>query len=303
MFRDIGYRSLPVTSRQYIDSIYAHSQRSIVTSSFPGQNYIDLANWLLQGHSGPGTLYSTVTNRDRHHLAVFQNLDQLGPEKTPLLLTQSELPRLTCHPAPEREKGHVLFLRGFLSPQWIAEVGSRYRVDAEFFHRHLDFFASSVHRSCFGLPSLPNTSNNIIHIIINTIICNHHSPSIPTDDLLDRRSEAAEHMVRYKRQLQTSARCGDSLVREYSVLDGQFSVIEQRVSVCICRNSDGWLGKLFAKPYELLLTAYSTCLDGQWYESERFAAWTMDRQLWSRDICFTSHSTSSQNDITENWRE
>lgn len=159
----------------------------------------------------------------------------------------------------------MLFLRGFLSPEWIAEIGSRYRVDPEFIHRHLDFFASSVHRSCFSLPSLPTTSNNIIHININTIICSQHSHSIPTDDLLNRRREAAEQMIRYKRQLQTSARCGDSLVREYSVLNDQFSVIEQRISVSICRNGDGWLGKLFAKPYELLLTCcHSPCLDGQW---------------------------------------
>lgn len=264
IFWDLGADLLLVTPRQYVEAIYAHSQRSIVSSSFPGQNYIDLANWLLKEHSGTNSSYSTVTNRDRHHLAVLHNLDQLAPEKGPLLLTQSDLPRLTTHHPPERGDGHVLFLQGFLSPQWIAEIGSKYRVDAEFIHRHLDFFASSVHRGCFSLPSLPSTSNNIIHINVNTIICDHHSPSILTSDLLDRRREAAEHMVRYKRQLQTSARCGDSLVREYGVLNDQFSVIEQRISVCMCRNGDGWLGELIAKSYKLLMTGYSPCLDGHW---------------------------------------
>lgn len=68
--------------------------------------------------------------------------------------------------------------------------------------------------------------------------------------------------MRYKRQLQASARCGDSLVREYSVLNDQFSIIEQRIFVCICRNGDDWLDKLIAKLYKLLMTGYSPCLNG-----------------------------------------
>jgi hypothetical protein len=51
-------------------------------------------------------------------------------------------------------------------------------------------------------------------------------------------------MARYKRSLQKSASCGDSIVREYSILSDRYSVIEQRISLCIAENGDGWAGKL-----------------------------------------------------------
>jgi hypothetical protein len=141
-----------------------------------------------------------------------------------------------------------VFVRGFPSPSWVAELGSRYRIDPEYFYRHLDFFDSDLmfqsHGSCFNKPSLLSTSNNIIHIPVMTILT--ETGVYPGWEVYAnsaaRRSWLAKQVSLYRRTFRRSAKCGDSTVREYSVLSNRYSVMEQRISVCIIDDEPGWVG-------------------------------------------------------------
>lgn len=161
-----------------------------------------------------------------------------------MLLANKDVARLAPIPHPSHGKGHLLFVCGHLSPSWLAEIGSKYRVDPEFFCRHLDFLDSSIYRSLSDSPSLVSTTNNIIHVYVTTVLTNALGLTRTSGSLLGHRELKKAEMSKYKRQLPKSAQCGDSLVRQYDVFGDHHSIIEQRVSICITENGDGWTGKL-----------------------------------------------------------
>ncbi|KAE8150034.1 hypothetical protein BDV25DRAFT_140225 [Aspergillus avenaceus] len=228
-----------VSPQQYVQSIYAHSQRSIVKSVFPGQSYIDLATWLLQSRDEHIKLEDGA-QQGQEYMATLHDMCTQGSEQT-WHFSQDHLAIFASHPYPEEGQGHLLFIHGFLSPQWIAEIGSKYRIDPEFFHRHLNFFASSVYRHCFSLPSLVSTTTNIIDVYVNTIICQGHVQSMSKNHLVQHRANVPNQIAKYKRLLSSRARPGDSLVREYTILSEQISVIEQKISISINQAEGGWI--------------------------------------------------------------
>ncbi len=215
-----------------------------MSSSFPGCNYAALSYWLLR--PSPGILSQDTQSGflDKHRLIVLHDLDDQGPGRT-CVFSKDDISMLSMSRS-HQGRGRLLFARGFLSPSWVAEIGSTYRIDPEFFCRHLDFFDSSVHRTCFNMPSLLNTTNNIMHIHINTILTDAmpYSTANLYDNSVHHRASIQEQMSTYKRSLQNSAGCGDSIVRDYSILSDRYSVIEQRISICVAENGDGWTGKL-----------------------------------------------------------
>ncbi|KAI0447528.1 hypothetical protein F4803DRAFT_573380 [Xylaria telfairii] len=237
-----------LTSHEYVHAIFRHSRRSALTSSFPGRNYIDLANWLLPQtpNSRPPNCHlnhrlpSTVGD-DKHWLAVLHHLSGHEHDCTQLL-AHHDVSALEVALKPASKLGNLLFLRGYLPPSWIAEIGSRYRIDPEFFARHLDFFGPSTYRDSFDSPSLITTNNNIIHVYVNTILTNESSYPQVSSGFAAHHREIKEQLSKYKHQLQRSANCGDSIVREYTVLSPQYAVIEQRFSICISPDGEGWVG-------------------------------------------------------------
>ncbi|KAI0858272.1 hypothetical protein F4860DRAFT_517002 [Xylaria cubensis] len=224
---------------EYAQAIYRHSRRSILTSSFPGHNYVDLADWLLRPNQ---KLRPTLQPAPQvHSLAVLHDLDGSGAGKT-LAFGETGIASLVAHPAPKPGLGHLLFLRGHLLPSWITELGSRYRVDPEFFRRHLDFLSPASHGRGMDVPPLASSSNNIIHLNVNTIVVASSPYSYARGGFIQCNKDISERLARYRRQLPNTACWGDSIVREYTVLNEQYSIIKQRISVCITENGDGWLG-------------------------------------------------------------
>ena len=248
-----------VTSTEYKQAIYAHSHRYTPSSSFPGRNYEALANWLLR--SAAASPQISAKRGDGHKLIYIHQLGDARPDTSVRVVTDADADSggaILFPPRPEdnhRRGGQVLFFCGFPSPTWVAELGSRYRIDPEFFQRHLDFLSVTVHGSSFDSPSLPNTSNNIIHIPVNTIL--RGIMSVSTINLYDssvrHRAVVKEQLAKYRRGLQSVAACGDSIVREYSILSSRYSVIEQRISVCVAEDGDGWAGKFFLVSHHFVL--------------------------------------------------
>lgn len=198
----------------------------------------------------PGSLSTGLQTQsmDEHRLIVLHHLGNSEPGRLRSFTDQDDVALPASRPL--QGKGHLLFLRGFLSSPWVAELGSRYRIDPEFFNRHLDFFDASSHGDCFNTPSLLNTTNNIIHVPLTTLFTDSmpHSTVNLYDSSVGYRGMIRDQLSKYKRSLQKLANCGDSIVREYSILSKRYSVIEQRISICIVEDGDGWAGTLSRFP-------------------------------------------------------
>lgn len=143
----------------------------------------------------------------------------------------------------QNQSGQVLLLRGCPSPEWIKAIGGKYRIDPEFIQRHLDFFATLAPRSVFSLPSLASSTSNIIRLTTSTVVYQDTSlGKKKAADLQASRRTQAEDMSTYRRQYQNNCHCGDSIVREISMLDENYSILEQSISIRVQRNHDGWIG-------------------------------------------------------------
>lgn len=220
-----------VTPKDYISSIYAHALRTAGTSIYAGPHYHDLASWLNQD---PRRASVIPTASDGHHLAIVHNLT--GAD-SPCCLSSNQIDDLRSYPQPPKSTGQLLFLRGYLLPAWIGTIGSRFGVDPEFIRRHLEFFVVSDQRRVFSVPSLASKTDNIIQLCVNTILVRDHSLApIGSEEFHWYRREHVEAFATYKRQLQTHIGSGDSLVREYSLLDGRYAVLDQCISVCVTKN-------------------------------------------------------------------
>jgi hypothetical protein len=143
---------------------------------------------------------------------------------------------------PAKGAGQIVFIRGFISPSWVAAIGSKYGIDPEFFRRHMDFLSASIDRHAFSIPSLASSSSNLFRICVNTLV---HRDDFGKQNLQSQRSNQSAELAAYKIQQLCSTKvcCGDSLVREYSTICSSFSVIEQWISLCIAKTESGWTGK------------------------------------------------------------
>lgn len=142
----------------------------------------------------------------------------------------------------DESSGEIVFIRGFLSPVWVSTVGSKYNIDPEYFRRHMDFLSVSIDRHAYSLPSLPNSSNNIFRVCINTIF---HRDDFGGQHLQLQRSRESTALGAYRIQQLGSTKvcCGDSLVREYCTICPCFSVMEQWISLYISKRESKWTGK------------------------------------------------------------
>ncbi|RYC63323.1 hypothetical protein CHU98_g2878 [Xylaria longipes] len=262
-----GRKQSSSTPHEYIHAIYRHSLRSPLTSSFPGRNYIDIANWLLPHTPGTTNHHHEAAGDDKHWLAALHHLGSHETGRTQLL-AQSEVSALETllKPLGASKKGSLLFLRGYLPPAWIAELGSRFRIDPEFFTRHLDFFGPATYRNSSGNPSLVTTDNNIIHAYVTTILTNDPVHPRANGGFAARHRETKNLLSNYRRQFWRSANYGDSVVREYTVLSPDYAVIEQRISICVATAGESWIGLVWMD-------------SGRSIESSPPGPWTTDFEL------------------------
>ncbi|OBS20185.1 hypothetical protein FPOA_11907 [Fusarium poae] len=129
----------------------------------------------------------------------------------------------------------IIFLRGFMTAQWINNIGARYFVDPEFFCRHLDFSPVNDTASNFSIPALPSSSGHLIELPIITIGKRRDGTS--TDNINEMRSLGASALANHYHQVSklgaSGLKLGDSMIREYHVFDENHFAIEQRVSICM----------------------------------------------------------------------
>lgn len=220
------------TPKDYDFAVLSHSAREMHASLYPGVNYKSFA-WFLTGPRSSGV---SIGSQEPYDYIVIHDLNYCHGDARRITRFSDDdtgMQGLTDHPFPETTSGHLVFLRGFPSPNWVRTVGLRYGVDPEYFRRLLSFGRS---RDYYDLPALPSSSSNIINIRITSI---GQHPNIAM-----KRQQAPEQTLKHFQSLGIGSRVGESIVRELSVHDGEHFSIEQEISICVnTKKGHGWNGK------------------------------------------------------------
>ncbi|KAL6895042.1 hypothetical protein GGI43DRAFT_411708 [Trichoderma evansii] len=144
----------------------------------------------------------------------------------------------------QSETSLIILLRGFLSPAWINNVGSRFLVDPEFFGRHLDFRFAQDKSNNFSTPCLPSASWHLMELPVTTIGSRESplkgmSPSAWTED--ERKNGRCELERHHEKLLSLGSDIspGESMIRDYYVFDEIHFAIDQRISICMQQAEDG----------------------------------------------------------------
>ncbi|RAK77164.1 uncharacterized protein BO72DRAFT_468737 [Aspergillus fijiensis CBS 313.89] len=237
-------RKSALTPENYTRAIISLSRRYSSTSVFPGSNYVDLAEWMLQdrGVNPRPEEHATClasTAEQTHDLVVVYGSSE---SKWGVQSYSCEQHETFCAAAsvPAHGLGQMIFIRGFISPSWVSVLGSKYSIDPEFFRRHMDFLSASIDRHSYSFPSLSSSSENVYRLCVSTIL---HRDDFGGQDLQKQRAQELKELGIYKIQQLGSGRvrCGDSLVREYSTICPRFSVIEQWISLYVTKTERGWI--------------------------------------------------------------
>ncbi|TVY55718.1 hypothetical protein LCER1_G002772 [Lachnellula cervina] len=239
------HRKFGLTPENYTRAIISLSRRYSSTSVFPGNNYVDIGEWLLQDRrllnstksEEDATLFASKSEQPHDLVVVYDSGERKWDVQNYSQEQHEAFSAATSVSAGS--SGQMVFIRGFISPSWVSAIGSKYNIDPEFFRRHMDFLSASIDRHAYSFPSLASSSNNIFRLCVNTLL---HRDDFGGQDLQSQRSDQSIKLGIYKIQQLGSSRvcCGDSLVREYSTVCSCFSVIEQWISICITKTDKGW---------------------------------------------------------------
>ncbi|KAL9042200.1 MAG: hypothetical protein Q9214_003856, partial [Letrouitia sp. 1 TL-2023] len=275
---------------EYANAVSAHANSGNQASLYPGLNFANLASFLQQPFThgtytprGVGT-ESTMDGFEfvQKYLFPSSTDGRMEAVRSPI-----EMKRAVAVPKPGEETHTILFLRGLPSPMSLSTIGAIYRIDPEFFQRHLDFRSTVGRIDYFPLPSLPSTSGKMIELTYISIgrretPGKQHRPR--EMDLMRQASYKA--MSRYVHdidtQMATSDALGNSMVRSFDVLDDTHFAIEQRISIYMDQNGHNRTKITTAKPAEpsspsaqssaLLASEYGKTLDKKLIATEQFYA-------------------------------
>ena len=143
-----------VKPHEYAQKVRDHSQTSISNSLYSGQRYESLAQFLWEPYqfvSGRKSLNPSKSEQAEGFATFCEFNDDIPPILAPLRWPLSQAQNGNAPP-----RNCFFFLRGYPSATWLNELGARYKIDPEFFHRHLSFLSNDQHNfrpTPFILPS------------------------------------------------------------------------------------------------------------------------------------------------------
>ncbi|KAI1813642.1 hypothetical protein GGS20DRAFT_469684 [Poronia punctata] len=247
----MSLRNPASTPEDYARAILSLSQRTSGVSVFPGDHYRDIVDWLISDRTifnsrkeeGRGLIPSI--SEPAHDLVVVYNsragkwpVQRYSPRQHDAFFATNTASGDTAASETQSATGEIVFIRGSISPSWLAAIGSKYSIDPEFFRRHMDFLIANTLKHCYSTPSLASSANNIHRLCVSTLILRNVSGN---QDVPWQRFDQSAELAEYKRQqLRSKARCGDSIVREYSTVCNSVSVVEQWISFCLTRSNGSW---------------------------------------------------------------
>ncbi|KAI4912500.1 hypothetical protein J4E90_005904 [Alternaria incomplexa] len=120
---------------------------------------------------------------------------------------------------------------------------SALKIEYEFWYRHL-IFRSCISRPDYGsLPNLPSSTGPLLRLPVYTVGYKRRKGQTGQQQLDKRRATSRSLMQTYKDMLAKSEEkwaMGDSMVREFDVLDDDHWCLEQQVSVSLSKSKGEW---------------------------------------------------------------
>jgi hypothetical protein len=144
------------------------------------------------------------------------------------------LARFVNHSQPEANSNQIVFVRGSLSAAWIDALGTKYKIDPEFFRRHLRYLPG---RDYSDLPSLPSANSEMMTLILSSLYTRTH-PLAPGQI---RKCREKDEDVARKNQMSISGdlACGETVIRRFSTLSDRLFSVEHEISIFTRRRKNG----------------------------------------------------------------
>ncbi|KAL8731033.1 MAG: hypothetical protein Q9166_003684 [cf. Caloplaca sp. 2 TL-2023] len=231
-----------VQSQEYANAVAAHAKQGIETSLYPGLNFAKLAAFLQQPFNHrPNRSRANIPDYQSYEFACRYKFTTSGDTVAENLQHPDQLIIEPSSTSDERSHS-ILFLRGLPSSRWLSSIGSKYRVDPEFFQRHLDFWSTTGRLDYFPLPSLRSSSENLIELCYVSIGQKESIGAKGTPEENDASRQACDKaMDNYTHNLNVSldSGCGlgTSIVRNFDFQDETHFAIEQRISIYLAKGT------------------------------------------------------------------
>ena len=236
----------PQNPDAYIEEIKSFSDRSQDDYLLCGVHYQHIARFFRNSISDDGT--STPSGQSELPLNFVTVLDFAGGKDA---ITTRELAtpqEYVDAPTINAYHSQILFLKGYPSGKWLKTLGATFRVDPEFWRRHLAFLQ---HRDFYDLPPLPSFTNRIVQLRLTTIFTRHAAITRRAVEIA--RAEGPAHLRRHHLDLERGGRVGESIIRRLDVISEDTFTVEQHISCTIAAKNGGWAGKR-AAPAEIIAT-------------------------------------------------
>lgn len=223
---------------QYISSVNSYAGRAKDRFLHSGGHFRHLANFLTVSNDGLARL-APYEPSDSFQSVNIRYLPSGGEKFTSTAFESSRSSPSATRCGVEPRPVSLIFLRGLPSPEAIAQLGAEYKIDPEFFRRHLSFLQPKKY---YDLPELPSALRRMIRLRLTTI-CTFEA-AISLKDVKRSRMEELELVRMQQQQLCAGKRVGDSIIRRFSVHNETVFTLEQDISVCARKQKNGgWSGK------------------------------------------------------------
>ena len=232
-----------VKPQEYAQKVRDHSQTSLGNSLHSGQRYESLAQFLWAPYQyipRRSSLNRSKPEEDGDFVTSFEFDNDI--HSVPVPLRQSLFQPQVGNTAPGNR---LLFLKGYPSATWLNELGARYKIDPEFFYRHLCFLSNGQHKIRPEPFVLPSSQATIFQLAMTSVGVQesrtHTGINIGRIDVT-KRMEAYLHNLK----IGQGWRCGNSVVRSFTThSENEFS-IEQAITIYVAstdKETERWLGK------------------------------------------------------------
>lgn len=247
------------TTDEYFKAIAHHFQQSSAETLYPGDIYVTLKQFLQQkpntaprtANHGPTDFAWLISpgqqqaSLDKQSLADTHSFPDRNKNQEPF---QEFADPESCIKALrsniELARPQVLFLRGHPSPSWLLSIGAFCYVDPELFRWFLRYRAEPG--SDYYFESAPSIMSSIFCFKFFTIGSNNYRYRSSQKEVDALRGKAANDLLSYQTELRRHGvlQLGDSIVRNFYVLDEQHCVIEQEIVISIFDIGKTWMGTI-----------------------------------------------------------
>ncbi|KAF5575008.1 uncharacterized protein FSUBG_13973 [Fusarium subglutinans] len=249
----LGSSTRKQSPEAYYDSISAYTRRKPSESIHCGLHYKDFAEFLSPGPrsttpiasnasvqpptSATGYPFITSLVYNKKGVTIGQPFEHTDPARLHDDLDEQQKKLHLQHPdTAQQDTATLLFMSGYPSPQWICALGAEFRVDPEFFRRHMSFCQVTDYND---QPCLPSGFLNIL--TLREVKLFHRENVISQDKVQQARAQSSDDVRSSHNNLQN---LGDSIVRRFSPHNERTFSTEHNISCYIAKKPQGsWFNR------------------------------------------------------------